>query len=332
MSPGAKIFLTLTGIGVVFGGLALASSKSSSAAPLPKPQDDDETPPDVVVSPIPGTPGSQQPPSSPPVVQLPPQIPGLPQMPIPAPTGPVAPSNPAPSGGTTFDLPNPLGGPPIGQFNPATGNVFGPGGIVIGTFNPNTGIFQPNGGLPPIQIPGFGGSSPPVLPVPTQPPAASLPPTPGQPTGPAQPTPPASPPASAPVTTIERDTAAMVAALLAAEASPGWNSTDPNVQIWQKARPPLVVDAKFGPKTALKVAETFGTIPIVRFWPLGTAKAKLLQDYRAGLLSLANASADPVRAQQLRFSAQREQAQAFSVKGKAPAIPSELQVQIAKVA
>ena len=238
--------------------------------------------------------------------------------------------------GITQTLPNPLGGAPLGTFDPATGNVFGPNGVIIGTFNPATGVFTGTGGFPQVQIPGFGsGPLGPLqnVPAPAMPPIAALPPLPvaQQPTGPAAP-PPAAPPASAPVTTIESDTAAMVAALLDAETRSGWNTTDPTVAVWQRARPPLKVDSKFGPATALEVAKTMGTLPLIRFWPLGTAKKTLLNNYQQALISLANASPDPVHAQQLRLSAQREQAQAFSTKGPLPPVPLASQIQIAKVA
>jgi hypothetical protein len=229
-------------------------------------------------------------------------------------------------------LPNPLGGPPLGTFDPATGNVFGPNGVIIGHFNPATGVFTTLTGQQ-VQIPGFAPAGPVPAPVPF--PVVPAPPLPGPPlplpAAPAQPSP-AAPPAAAPVTTVDKDTADMVSELLTAEASPGWNSTDPTVSVWQKNRPPLVVDGKFGPKTALAVAQSFGTIPLIRFWPLGSTKAKLLSDYQTALIEIANASTDPVRAAQLHASAKREQAQAFSTKGKLPALALSDQLQIAKVA
>lgn len=149
----------------------------------------------------------------------------------------------------------------------------------------------------------------------------------------APPTPMTPPPAAQAPSAVALDTAAMVNALLTAEHSSGWNNIDPAVQAWQKARPPLKVDGKYGPKTALMVAEEFGTVPIIRFWPKGSQKTQALQDYRAALNEIANHTTDPTKAAQLRVSAKREQAQSFGVKqGKAPALPSTLQVSIAKVA
>ncbi len=339
MSPGAKIFLTLAGAGAVIGIIAIAAAPANAAEP-PKQKPGSNKPPDVIV-PDPGTlPGGQ--PATPPAVPSgglpglpasPPFFPPLPQTPPggsvapppgPAPVGPNAP--PLGPSGVTVSLPNPLGGPPLGTFNPATGNVFGPGGVVIGTFNPATGVFTASNGMT-FQIPGFpSGQAFPVVPA-SPPPAVA--PSPAAPSGAAPP--PAAPPVSAPVTTVKGDTAAMVSALLSAEAQPGWNVTDPNVKVFQANRG-LKQDAKFGPATALKAALEIGTLPLVRFWPLGTAKATLLQNYQAALLNLANQSSDPAHAAQLRHSAQREQAQAFSVKGKIAAVPASNQVQIAQVA
>ena len=344
MSPGAKVFLTLLGAGGIIGVIAIAAGPAK-ASPLPKqpkqPQPSN-APPDVIVPPPGGDPIS------------------LPPLPQPITTGPTpppsclapwwrllapqtcrrsralrhSPSFPQVPPGVTVTLPNPLGGAPLGTFNPATGNVFGPGGIIIGTFNPQTGIFTAATGQQ-VQIPGFGpqGGALPVVPAPVPTPAAPLPPAPVVQSGPVQPTPPAPPPAPAPVTTISGDTAAMVSALLQQEQSLGWNKKDPNVNVFQQARG-LKVDGEYGVKSALAAAKEIGTLPLIRFWPAGSQKASALQSYQAQLLSLANsiASTDPTRAAQLRHSAAREAAQSFGVKGKAPALPAASQVSIAQVA
>jgi hypothetical protein len=172
-------------------------------------------------------------------------------------------------------------------------------------------------------------ASPPAVtvPLPTGPITVPLPPIVTQPSQ--TPAPTAAP---APVTTIPADLAAMVSALLQAEQSAGWNIKDPAVQVFQKSRG-LKVDGMYGPKTALTVAASMGTIPIIRFWPKGSQKAKTLSDYRAALITLANETPDQNRAAQLRFAAQREQAQSFGVKeGKAPPIPLSAQVSLARVA
>lgn len=184
--------------------------------------------------------------------------------------------------------------------------------------------------VPPV-IPDQGAPVPPVvLPpaaLPPQVPTVPLPPIVAPPSAPV-----ALPPTTPPATTVQADTAAMVNALLQAEGSKGWNKAEPTVQAWQKPRG-LKVDGLFGPKTALAVAEQFGTVPIIRVWPAGSMKAKALQDYRAALVELANESTDPVRAKQLRVSAQREQGQGHGPKrGTAAPLPESLQVQLAKVA
>lgn len=356
MSPGAKVFLALAGVGAVIGVVMLAGSKNANASPgNPKPQvPGSNQPPDVIV-PEPGQdnppldlPGPPSPPQGVPTASFPPlPLPSqLPTFPAPQPILPQAPQplpppQQVPSGaqGATVTLPNPLGGPPLGTFNPATGNVFGPNGVIIGTFNPATGVFTSVTGQS-VPIPGFGpgGILPPLV--------ATLPPLPGPPppapaAAPASAQAPATPPpppaivqAATQPTQVSADTASMVAALLAAETRAGWNATDPTVGVWQKNRPPLVVDSKFGPKTALTVANELGTIPIIRFWPLGTAKNTLLSNYKMALLTLADQvqNIDPARAAQLRLSAAREQAQAFSTKGPLAALPAGDQLALTKVA
>jgi hypothetical protein len=219
-------------------------------------------------------------------------------------------------------LANPLGGAPIGTYDPKTGNVTGPTGAIIGTFDPATGIFRMPDGTS-LHVPGFGQASvptPAAVPVPVPTPAAVPVP--------------ASTPAAVPVpaSTVLSDTAQMVAALLDAESRSGWNRIEPTVTAWQTARPPLKVDGKFGPKTALTVAQEFGTVPIVRFWPVGSQKETALNAYRAALIELANHTTDPVRANQLRLSAQREQALAFSNHGPLPAIAPGSLISLQRVA
>jgi hypothetical protein len=346
MSPGAKVFLTLAGVGTVLGVVLIAGAKNASAAPAkPKPQvPGSNAPPDIIVPPIvPVPPAQQQQPPAQPLPQLPqlpaqlPQLPQLPNIPI-VPQQQQQPAQPNPQQqvppGVTFNIPNPLGGAPLGTFDPATGNVFGPGGLVIGTFDPTTGIFTASTGQQ-LKIPNFPPGTPGGVVQPAaQQPAQQLPSLPSLPAQPPPPPPVQPPPAqqtTSPVSTVAADTAAMVATLLDAEAHAGWNKADPNVGVFQKARG-LTVDSKFGPGTALKAALEIGTLPLIRFWPLGSTKAKLLNNYKQSLLELANASTDPVRANQLRLSASREDARAFSTKGALPALPSDMQVALAKVA
>lgn len=355
MTPGAKVFLTLAGVGAAIGTVLLFSSKSASAQPgQPKqPAPGSNVPPDVVV-PEPGAAPAPPPQGGGvPTASFPP-LPPIPPLPGPVPPIPPLQAPPSPQGappgvsvppGITQTLPNPLGGAPLGTFDPATGNVFGPNGTIIGTFNPTTGLFTGPGGVQ-IPIPGFGGAAPPtptqVVPPPVSavPAAPAAPPSPGVtvqlPSGPVTiplpaPVAQSTPPGPAGGTTVSADTAAMVAGLLTAEASPGWNKVDPLVRAWQKTKG-LTADGKFGPQTALTAAKELGTVPLIRFWPLGSTKAKLLASYQDALLALASQSADPARAAQLQHSAQREQAIAFSTKGALPAVPPADQVQIAQVA
>jgi hypothetical protein len=330
MSPGAKLFLTIAGIGGAIGAVLLVSTSKAHAKPRAQ-VPGDNSPPDVIVPPVLPDPSSPSSPSSP----LP--LPPLPLPPLPGAQAPSTPSTPSTvPPGVTYSLPNPLGGAPIGTFDPATGNVFGPGGFIVGTFDPATGIFTSSTGQQ-IQIPGFGQSpaaqvpSVPAGPVPPLPdPSATLPPRIVDPDPTPDPVPPVLP--AQPATTVSHETAAMVSALLDAEGRPGWNKIDPSVLVFQKARPPLKQDSKFGPQTALTAALEIGTLPLIRFWPLGSTKAKLLASYKAALLELANKSDNPLRAEQLRQSAAREDARAFSTKGGLPAVAASQRVALARVA
>jgi peptidoglycan hydrolase-like protein with peptidoglycan-binding domain len=189
----------------------------------------------------------------------------------------------------------------------------------------------------PILVPAPPAERPPVSELPpVAPPMVPLPPIVAPPT--VVPVPVAPAPAVPPVvaaaeqpSTVSEETAELVNELLMAERTKGWNRVEPTVKAWQKSRG-LVVDGKFGPKSALMVAEEFGTIPIIRFWPKGSQKAPALLDYRTKLIELSNQASGPRKAQ-LKVSSQREQAQSFgAAAGAAPALPEQLQVQIAKVA
>lgn len=350
MTPGAKVFLTVLGAGAVVGTVLLFTAKPASAAEPKQPKPGSNEPPDVVVPEL----GSEVPPGpapQPPPLVLPNPIPGL--QPLPPPVAPQAPpvAQTAPTmPSITQTLPNPLGGPPLGTFNPATGDVFGPDGTVIGQFNPKTGLFTSTSGMQ-VTIPGFGGSSspvpvplplpsvpaqpqaPPMVPLPLPPPSVSVPPPPG-PVSIQLPqiAPPIAPPAAT-GTTVQSDTANLVHGMLDAETRSGWNVIDPIVRAWQKSRG-LTADGKFGPQTALTVAKELGTLPLIRFWPLGSTKAKLLAAYQDALMTLSAAArpTDPARADELQHSAQRETALAYSTKGALPPVPLSAQVQIAQVA
>jgi hypothetical protein len=213
-----------------------------------------------------------------------------------------------------------------------------PGSDPVVVVPPNApGPVAPQNGPQDAPAPG----PPPFLPpLPTPTPAPQPAPAPVQvaPSAPAAPVnlpdpiPPApvvtAPPVASAPSLVRADTAALVQALLADEATNGWKKKSPAVQAWQKSRG-LKQDGQFGPKSALVVAAEVGTVPIVRYWPAGAQQAKAVRDYQATLLELANAAPEP-RASQLRVSAQREQGQGFGSKQTALA-PSQ-RVQLSQVA
>lgn len=110
-------------------------------------------------------------------------------------------------------------------------------------------------------------------------------------------------------------TLAMVRALLAKERDPKWKSLqEPLVAAWQRSRG-LPDDGKYGPGSALHLAEETGLLPIVRAWPKGTWPEKAVPDFRAKLLALANVAESP-RREHLMAAAEREQGQAFGTPPK----------------
>lgn len=326
MSPGAKVFLTLAGVGAVIGGIVIFSSKRAKAATLPASDTDDTAPPDVVVPEVdfPPPPVAQQP-QQPLQPSIPPFVPPFPQFtPTPGPAPAPLPASPPPLPSQVITLPTPAGPVtvpvPVGPSVPVT----------LPVPLPDVLAQQPAGAQPPpppiVPLPPIVSTPPGPVPVPpilTAPPSVPVP-------LPVLSAPPPPPPP--PVSTVSKDTAAMVASLLTAEGKSGWNTTSAQVTAWQKSRG-LVADGKYGPKSALAVAAELATIPIIRFWPRGSQKAPELDKYRTQLFELATQTNDPNRAEQLRFAAEREKGQSFGVTaGKAPPISPELQVSLAKVA
>lgn len=159
--------------------------------------------------------------------------------------------------------------------------------------------------------------------IPTSIPVPPLPVIPGELTPPSNasvppivvpPRPPAST-AELPVAAPE-DTVTMVQRLLAQEASPNWKTRDPVVKAWQESRG-LVADGEYGVKSALRTADEFGVIPLIRFWPKGSyPEGNWITDYQAELVKKANASPQPKRSQ-LMASADRERGQGFARNVKA---------------
>lgn len=211
--------------------------------------------------------------------------------------------------------------PPVLVMPPPSGG----GGPTVPVVMP-----APAAPAPPPFVPPLPAAAPPapLPPLPAAQPAAAPPvAVPAVPAGTAPVTPPA--PAAQQPAAVRADTAALVAALLAAEAKPGWKKIDPAVMAWQKSRG-LVQDGKFGPKSAIVVATEIGTVPIVRYWPSGTYKeGPWLNQYRAALLELAAKASEP-RASQLRHSTEREQGQGFGT--STAALPKALQINLAQVA
>src|SRR5690606_20611890 len=143
-----------------------------------------------------------------------------------------------------------------------------------------------------------------------------------------------SPPLVATETAPEHDpngTVALAHVLLQAESKPNWKYEHQDlVAEWQKKVGTLVPDGKFGPKSALKMAEEVAILPYVRFWSHWD-KATGPREYRASLNALADkleaeSPAKKAHAEGLRKSAQREQAQSFPSK-PAPQPNSEKEVQ-----
>ena len=397
MSPGAKVFLTLAGIGSIFGVLAIAASKKASAAPLPAKDGDGGT---VVVPPHDGLPPVVTP-SEPEAGfdrSSPFAVPGIQDAAeakqllqrwwaaegaslVNGDTSDDRPSVPRDFGmqmsdrSDVFDSRAKAAAAAFNHYNGLSPEDSGLTNALLLALRRWAASQQlPPEALPPQQSPSAPlpivlpsassspSSSPPTVPlppimpqsapvIPVAPPIASQPapptllpvavapnplppgPVPLPPVLTSPPLPQAAPQSQAEApSTVSRDTALMVNALLTAEARRGWNIVDPAVEAWQKSRG-LVVDGKFGPKSALAVAEEFGTVPIIRFWPKNSQKAPALQAYRAALIEIANHTTDATRAAQLRVTAQREQAQSFGQKaGAAPGLPADLQVTLAKVA
>jgi len=113
-------------------------------------------------------------------------------------------------------------------------------------------------------------------------------------------------------TLLHDDTAAVLAKMLAEEATSSWKHVEPLLIPWQAARG-LVQDGEFGPKSAKMMAGETGLLPIVRYWPTGAVKSTAVAAYRNDLLALAHGAEEP-RATQLVAAAQRETGQGFGTK------------------
>ena len=111
---------------------------------------------------------------------------------------------------------------------------------------------------------------------------------------PAAATPPA--PTPAPIQSAEvkpqadpNGTVALARELIEIQSQSGWKTAlQPAIQVWQ-SRVALTADGKFGPKSALKMADEVGILPLIRYWSAtGGTKEKQLSAYRTSLLAKAN--------------------------------------------
>lgn len=111
-------------------------------------------------------------------------------------------------------------------------------------------------------------------------------------------------------TVIPEDTLAILSIMLAAEATPDWKVKLEELKPWQKSRG-LKPDGLYGVKSATKMAEETGLLPIIRFWPSGTTRTSgVIEDYKAALLDEASSAEQP-RKSQLKAAVDREQGQGF---------------------
>jgi len=135
-------------------------------------------------------------------------------------------------------------------------------------------------------------------------------------------TPPA--PTPAPIQTEElkpqadpNGTVALARELIEVQSQSGWKTAlQPAIQVWQ-SRMGLTADGKFGPKSALKMADEVGILPLIRYWSAtGGTKEKQLSAYRTSLLAKANtfkqASATRPHGIALEVSAVHETGQGYS--------------------
>ncbi len=111
----------------------------------------------------------------------------------------------------------------------------------------------------------------------------------------------------------------LLAQLLAAEGTKGWKKKYPVVGQWQAMRK-LTVDNMFGPKSALKLAEEVGTLPLIRYWPKGSQPGPAVNAFRDAIEAMAATAQEP-RHSQLLAAAVREQGQGFAA---SPIVPATL--------
>ena len=296
MNTAGKVVVGVLVLGGIGAAVLLSGPKTASAAPKPP------APPPPPPTPAPGPPvaPSTQPQDHDPqaggvvVVQPTPPAPGAPEAPagvVPPPPGPVpapAPGGtvvPLPGGGTATLPPGALPSVTPGANGGSVLNLPGGGQVPLPGVTPPAGAAPapaPTQVLPGVTIPGTTPSSP----------SSTLP--------------------SAPA-----DTIAVAQAMLDAEGpNTTWRSTPiPGLADWQRARG-LTADSKFGPGSALRMAQEIGAIPIVRAWPAGSyPEGHWLPDYKASLQQIAQTKPEPHRSL-LQAAAVRETGQGFGTPPK----------------
>lgn len=105
----------------------------------------------------------------------------------------------------------------------------------------------------------------------------------------------------------------MLTVMLADESTKNWKKSYPQLQAWQASKG-MKPDGKFGPGSALALAEETGLLPIIRFWPRGASsrqsEQKAVDAWREKVAVIA-ADAEEPRRSQLFAAMAREQGQGF---------------------
>lgn len=110
-------------------------------------------------------------------------------------------------------------------------------------------------------------------------------------------------------------TVLLAKAMISSEASPGWKKAlAQEITAWQLQKH-LTADGKFGPKSALAMADEVGVLPLIRYFPATSAsKASALKAYRDALYTKAAnvEQSNPALAAALRLSATYDEGQGWA--------------------
>lgn len=127
-------------------------------------------------------------------------------------------------------------------------------------------------------------------------------------------------------------TVELAARLINAESASGWKTAlAADVKSWQ-GRVGLTADGKFGVKSAMKMAEDVGVLPLIRYYPAtSSSQAQAVKAYRDQLYTFAAnvEQKNPAHALAIQNSAAYETGQGFVTSPKA--IPATLRAAQAKV-